>query len=345
LPAAEAALASASRILPIITTAHGPSAANNTYWPEMYTNQPIVDPRKNNPYTDTASPKVFGNVSPFDPQLFSRVNEFAAELIKGERSGKYSPVEVAQWLEDLADTATRQLKQVEAPEFRRLAIDVSVQAGLGRFFGAKLRSAVLYGIHEQTGDRAALEEAIKQYRRARDSWAQIADRTKGVYVPDITIGEHPWLRGHWLHRLPAIDDDIADMQKRLESAKAGGEPAARAAIAEALGRPRRAPAACRHTPPVQFHASQPLGVEIAVERKLVSARLYYRHVNQAERYQMAEMQGTGGRYRATIPGAYTDSPYPLVYYFELKEAPDKAWLYPGFGPDLTNQPYFVVRRA
>jgi hypothetical protein len=339
-PAAEAALASASRILPIITTAHGPSATNNTYWPEIYTNQPIVDPGRNNPYTDTKSPKVFGNVSPFDPQLFSRVNEFAAELIKGERSGKYSPVEVAQWLEDLADNAMRQLDQVKGAEQRRLAIDVSVEAGIGRFFGSKLRSGVLYGIHEQTGDRAALEEALKQYRQARDVWAQIAERTKGVYVADITVGEHPWLRGHWMDRLPAIDADISDMEKRLASAKA--EPAARPAIAEALAHPRRTPATARHTPPSQFKPSQPLDLEIAVERKLASARLYYRHVNQAERYQSAEMKADANRYRAIIPAAYTDSPYPLVYYFELKEAPDKAWLYPGFNADLTNQPYFVI---
>ena len=229
---------------------------------------------------------------------------------------------MAQWLEDLADNGDPPVETggERLPEFRRLAIDVSVEVGLGRFFGAKLRSGVLYAIHERTGDRAALEEALKQYRRARDSWAEIADRTKGVYVPDVTVGELPWLRGHWLDRLPAIDDDIADMQKRLESAKAASEPAARAAIAEALGRPRRASAACRHTPPAQFHPSQPLDLEIAVERKLASARLYYRHVNQAERYQTAEMQAAGNRYRAAIPGAYTDSPFPLQYYFELKEA-------------------------
>lgn len=40
---AEAALASASRILPLVTTAHHPSAANNRYWPEMYTNMPVGD--------------------------------------------------------------------------------------------------------------------------------------------------------------------------------------------------------------------------------------------------------------------------------------------------------------
>ena len=41
----ESALANASRILPIITTAHLPSAANNNYWPEMYSNQSLLNPR------------------------------------------------------------------------------------------------------------------------------------------------------------------------------------------------------------------------------------------------------------------------------------------------------------
>ena len=346
------ALASASRILPIITTAHGPSAANNTYWPEMYTNQPIVDGSKNNPYTDTKAPKVFGNASPFDPQLFSRVNEFAEELVKGERSGKYSPIEVAQWLEDLADAATRERLPEDTPEQRRLAIDVAVQAGLGRFFGAKLRSGVLYALHEQARWRPPLEEALKQYRRAREIWTQIAERTKGVYVPDVTIGEHPWLRGHWMDRLAAIDADIADMQKRKDDV--WDQPVIgdstwffgpSAMLPELVGRPQRPAANCRHTPPAKFQPSQPLELEIAVERKLLSARLYYRHVNQAERYESVDMQANGNRYRAAIPAAYTDSPYPLVYYFELKEAKDKAWLYPGFGPELTQQPYVVVRRA
>ncbi len=77
----------------------------------------------------------------------------------------------------------------------------------------------------------------------------------------------------------------------------------------------------------------------------MSARLYYRRVTQAERYESTEMQLRDGRHRATIPANYTDSHYPLEYYFELKQGPESAWLYPGFGEDLTNQPYFVVRRA
>jgi hypothetical protein len=73
--------------------------------------------------------------------------------------------------------------------------------------------------------------------------------------------------------------------------------------------------------------------------------MYYRHVNQAERFESVEMPLQGGAYRASIPAAYTDSPYPLQYYFEVKEFAGKAWLYPGFAADLANQPYYVVRRG
>ena len=256
---AEGALANASRILPIITSAHLPSAANNTYWPEIYTNEPMVDARRKNPYTDTPSPKVFANTSPLDPQLFSRMSDFADELLKGERGGKYSPVEVAQWLEDLAAAAGTHLLQATAqkagkgsPEFRRLAIDVDLQVGLGLFFAAKFRSGVLYTIHERSGDRAALEEALKAYRGARNIWAQMADRAKSVYVPDIAVGELAWLKGHWLDRLPAIDDDIAQMEQRLPTAKPASDPRVQAAIQEAVGRPMREHAACRHQPPAGF---------------------------------------------------------------------------------------------
>ncbi len=342
----EAALANASRILPTITTAHLPSAANNNYWPEMYTNQPIVDARKNS-YSDTPAPKVFGNTSPLDPQLFSTCNDFADELLAGERSGQYSPIEVAQWIEDFADAAHTRIVQAERmsggignPDFRRVATDVHIQAGLGHFFGAKLRAAVLYRIHEKTGDRAALEEALKAYRRARDNWAELASRAKGVYVPDVTVGELTWLRGHWLDRLPAIDDDIADMAKRLDSATSTpASPQVGAAIAAALARPQRVAVRFKHTPPAEFHPRQALDLELDAD--VPGTRLYYRHVNQGERFESADMQSGGSSWRAAISAAYTDSPYPLEYYFEVNQ----AGLVPGFEPGLTNQPYYVVRQA
>jgi hypothetical protein len=102
---------------------------------------------------------------------------------------------------------------------------------------------------------------------------------------------------------------------------------------------------CHHTAPARFHAGQPLPVELSVDKKLASVRLYYRHVDQAERFESAEMQLKGARYAALIPATYTDSQFPLQYYFELRQSPESATLYPGLGAELTNQPYFVVRRA
>jgi hypothetical protein len=349
----ETALASASRILPTITTAHLPSAANNTYWPEIYTNQPIVDARRQNPYTDTPSPKVFGNTSPLDPELFSRICDFADGLLKGEQSGKTSPVEVAQMLEDDAFIARTKLQEAaqnghdKSTEFRRMAIDIELQAGLGSFFGAKLRCGVLYAIHERTGDRAALEEALKAYRRARDAWAQLAARAKGVYVPDVAVGELPWLRGHWLDRLPAIDDDIAQMESLLPSAKTSGDPNVAAAIRGVLVRPTRDSATCEHEPPPHFRPKQAVKLTVSVEgqRKITSARLYYRHVNQAERWKSLAAEQHGAVYQAVIPAEYTDSPYPLQYYFEFKEGPGKAWRVSTLNTPWDPSMYFVLRRA
>jgi hypothetical protein len=318
-------LAAASRILPIVTTAHMPSAANNNYWPEMYTNQSLVEPAKVE-YTDTPVPHTFGNTSPLDPQLFSRINDFADELLSRERSGKYSPVEVAQWLEDLAGQSGEH----------------AIPAGLGRFFAAKFRAGVLYRIHERTGDRGALEAAIGEYRKARAAWSGMAEGARGSYPADITFGELPWLRGHWLDRLPAIDADIALIEKGLESAKPGDDPKVKAAIAEALGRPQRPSAPVRHTPPASFQPKQPLVVAISLPGS-AEVRLWYRHVNQAERWQSAAMERNGADRRAAIPASFTDSPYSLQYYFELRTAAERAWLYPGFAPDLANQPYFVVK--
>jgi hypothetical protein len=352
-PHVEEALANASRILPIITTGHATSAGNNTYWPEVYLNQSMYDAEHFRPYTDTPSPRVFGNVSPLDPQLFSRINDFADELLSGTQSAKYSPLEVAQWIEDYAAAAVKHLDQAEAatrrkdrPEYRRMAIDVSIQAGIGQFFGAKFRAGVLYRIYEKTGDRTAFEEAVNQYSKARAAWAELANRAKGVYMTDITVGEHPQLRGHWLDRLPAMDRDIAGLKEKLNSASQNTpQPKTAAAIKEALGKPSHALLAAGHTPPKHFTPARDLELTLTLEKKPASVSLYYRHVDQAERYQVAEMDAASQGYTAKIPGAYTDSQFPLQYYFEVRDSAERALLYPGLSANLTQQPYFVVRRA
>jgi hypothetical protein len=119
----------------------------------------------------------------------------------------------------------------------------------------------------------------------------------------------------------------------------------RSAIQEAMRRTVRPSAVCHHTQQERFKAGEPLDIELSVEKEIGSVRLFYRHVNHAERYKTLDMQLIGRSYRATIPADYTNSQYPLQYYFELREKSGKAWLHPGFTADLTNQPYLVVRKT
>jgi len=55
------------------------------------------------------------------------------------------------------------------------------------------------------------------------------------------------------------------------------------------------------------------------------------------------MTQAGSSFTATIDGAYTDSPYPLQYFFEIRMEAGDAWMVPGYAPDLSNQPYYVIQ--
>ena len=353
-PAVEQALANASRILPLVTMSHMPSAHYGCFFPEIYTHMPIADETIPHPYGDTDEPKRFGNVSALDPAIFSKPEEFADEVVQRRRSGRYSPLRVADWLDAFAAEAARNLAAAGSaiadrtrPEFRRMAIDVTVASGLGRFFANELRASVAYALYLRTHELGRLRQAVDAYQSARAAWVRIVAATTGVYREDITFGLAAKVRGHWADRLPALDADLAAMEARLQQAEADASPGARlaAAATSPLASLDETPPAvgCSHVPADSFSPGQPVVVLLQGARGL-SARLHYRHVNQAENYAIVEMAGARGAARATIPGKYTDSPYALEYFFELHDAAGRAWLYPGFNATLSNQPYFVVQQ-
>ncbi|MFB3738746.1 MAG: hypothetical protein ACE14W_07250, partial [Candidatus Velamenicoccus archaeovorus] len=356
---AERALASASRILPLVTTAHHPSASNNYYWPEVYTDIGIVgrDGSVQTHYYDTPTPKRFGTVGPLDPEIFVGAEESVREVLEGRPSGRYSPLDVAGWLESLADDAVEQLSRIEArlpepadPEVRRLVIDVAIQATLGRFFAGKMRAAVLYELFVKTGDRAVLQTAAAAHRAARAAWVAAVERASGVYADDLTFGPQAWLRGAWSDRLPAIDDDLAAMTELTRSLAPGV-----ATIDPATGRAIRRLThgspdfdVC-HEPPTSFVPGEEVTLALDVAgrhaEEIAGVSLRYRHLDQSKPYEQVEMDREGSRYAATIPGRYSDSPYALQYHFVLRGVDGCARSSPGLDADLSNQPYHVIRQA
>ncbi len=351
---ADGALAAASRVLPLVTTAHLPSAANNNFWPEMYQNMSILDETAPAPYKDTPTPKRFGTVSPLDPVLFYGVEEFAADLSKGQVSGRYSPLEVAQWLERLSQRAEEQLRlaqqkqKVTSADARRLAIDVEMQIGLGRFFAHKLRAGVFYAMAQRGAGRSALEQAISEYRAAGEAWSALSKRASGVYVADVTFGHEAQQRGNWSDRVPALEADIAAMEKLRDQPLGEGNAPQTAELP--FSAPERPTIALRHQPPGRFRAGDAVALVLATEtseaaRRIASVQLHYRPVNQAARFKSAPMQAAGGEWRFEIAGEETRSEFPLQYFFELRDRAGHAWLHPALDASLCNEPYFVVRQV
>jgi hypothetical protein len=173
----------------------------------------------------------------------------------------------------------------------------------------------------------------------------MAERARTVYVTDLTYGETPVRRGHWVDRLTAIDQDLAAVE--ASHFKASPEPAdlVLRAIAQATGRQARSPLKCTHNAPRGFQPGNPVPLVLAVQGTAPpEVRLHYRRIDQAERWQSLEMNGEARAFQAIIPGSYTQSPFQLEYYFELRPTGESPTLYPGFNPLFNNQPYFVLKK-
>ena len=214
---------------------------------------------------------------------------------------------------------------------------------------------MLFAIYQRAQYTPALEAALKANRAARATWAELAAAANGIYRNDVTFGPEYFQHGHWQDRLAAMDDDIADMEAMLTlptgnntSALKTDPKLAEQAMRKTLAKRERDKSplsAGFHEPPASFRRGQPLVVEAHPIHATGGVRLRYRRVNQAEDWRMVEMEQAGKALRAEIPAAYTDSPFPLQYHFQIHAGDGVARLHPGLKPGWNGQPYFVVRQA
>ncbi|WP_433297365.1 hypothetical protein ACQPZQ_18430 [Pseudonocardia sp. CA-142604] len=342
----ERSLSSLSRILPLVTVVHGVGGSNNGYWPEVYVNLPISSRVHSAHYAfDTDDPKNWGGVSPFDPTTFYGIDGYVADVAAGRVTAKYTPIEVAEWIEQLVADGHAALERCREaadqtdPQVRRTLIDLEVLVRLGRFFAGKFRAAVDYSIFRATGDARCLESALAHYRPARDAFGEIVDVVEGIYQRDLRFGIEHSEHGHWADRVPEIDVDLAALEDELAEARTAG-----GAAVQLPPVPRRPVApGVAHTAPPNFERGAPLSLSLDVLTPgPVGATLHYRHVDQSESFQQVPMESSGGSLVGTIDGSYTASTYPLMYFFSVEHGDGGQALYPGLAADLSNQPYFVL---
>ncbi len=365
-PAVERALAASSRILPLITTTWLPSASNHDFWPEMFTPLQILPYSTRPLYTDNPAPHNVSAISPLDPQLFTTIAQHAENLVSGKADARYNTSEVIASLESLVVTSSAAIARApmadglytRTPEFRRAQEDILILNGLGSYFANLFRAALFCSIYEQKFDSHAADAAMTAYGKARSAWATMSDHAKSVYSSDISYGSTAWRGGHWADRLAAIDADIDVLSKHimsLEVQRSSTKPRPiQPQTQRALNPVPRPSLFVTHTSPESFQPGSDL--TLSLKAQPVDSRpvpwnpeiiLWYRHVNHGERWLSMTMQRTESIQRsdamhsATIPAAYTNSPYPLQYYFELRTA-SAATLHPPFNSTWSNQPYFAI---
>jgi hypothetical protein len=316
----------------------------------MYVNMAIADTTEPvEPYSDTPKPRRFGTVSPLDPQMFSTVEELVADVLANRVDGRYHPVEVARWLDDLADEAEDSLRAAKAKtdgraSFRRLELDVSVTIELGRFFADKFRAATWYALHQSSGDAAALAVGVREYQQARAHWQRAVEITLPAYVADVSYGEGWFQRGHWSDRLAAIDRDLAAMSAAATQPVVAGQSEAGRQLGKwADGSIRRPDVPMTHVAPRGYPIGRPVEIVLPGAPGVAEATLYFRRMTQAERWRSVAMEPASGGFRGEIPADAADGSFPLQYYFEVRVADGRAMIVPGLAALLANQPYCLLR--
>ncbi|MBZ9937223.1 hypothetical protein LB518_13040 [Mesorhizobium sp. BR1-1-16] len=348
--ACEQGLSFASRVLPLITLAHGPSASNNHYWPEIYTNLALVEGSGKRAYGfDMEGPTRFGNAPTFDSALFASPREYAELLLAGKPSHRYTPIDVANWLDEMARGCEEALAEARSAEDfgraepQRILTDVEILGGIARHFAEKFRAACWAELFIASKASVLIEPMLDHARRSVAAWQRLSAVSRGVYHDDLTYGPQSWLRGSWHARLPEMEAELLDLEALRGFGGTESVPAT-PAVEKAMSalRAQRPTMADPDTGAViaSFTGGEPLTISVPTEADEPPI-LHFRHVNQAERWQSMPLESGPDGYVGTIPSAYTRSDFHLQYFISLKRD-GQSVLVPGLQADLANEPYFTA---
>jgi hypothetical protein len=345
----ESGLSALSRVLPLVTVAHGVSGANNHYSPEMYVDLAISHWRQMTHYMfDTPKPHTWDGVSPFDPALFYSVGGYCQAVLDGTVDARYTPLEVASWLESMATEGQKAIDGLEASTERcnaqteRTLVDMKVLTRLARFFAGKFRAAVEYGIFDRSRDTQHLRRAIALVENAHAEFAAIDGDTAGAYQADLAFGVGLSERGHWRDRLVAMREDLFLLNLELEKSAADDGSLGTGSLGL---RESRVHVEATLDAAETFTRGHAFTVRLRTSEQLESATLHYRHLDQSKAIQTVAMAADGDGYVAEIPADYTATSFPLMYFADVRRANDQSVFVPALDRDLSNQPYVVVHSA
>ena len=201
----------------------------------------------------------------------------------------------------------------------------------------------VWGLLVSAGLFAQFDDAIANERKAIQSWRELVTAAGDFYIDDMAFGASTRaFPRHWKDELPAMDREFSALLAERQAAAA--KPDAKAVVVPARESAQKRPVVTFLPGPAPKAIP---GQDFAVQTKVVAPagvkwiRLRYRHLNQKEDYQTAEMalNPKSGTYEASIPGAFVTPEWDLMYYVEIVDRDGNGRIY----PDLeVATPYLVV---
>ena len=224
----------ASKILPLIGSAHFPSEAMWNYWYEMEPGFPIeayskVPPADTNQMygirTAMKTPELVGFFPETKRYNFNRIKwdqtipGYVEDAINGTLSGKTTPIEISMMLNQYANDIDYHLGEITIiennPEITNTLVDFQILSKLGKFHAEKILAAVDLGFFHHNNEQIRLESAIHHMETALKVWEKLGN-VSDVYCDEIVMGQQSLevdgIGKHWRTYTHCVEADLAYLQ-------------------------------------------------------------------------------------------------------------------------------------
>jgi hypothetical protein len=349
----EKALAVASKIVPFVTTIHMPVHPSLRYWTEMSTGWGLfgennIDESKD---YDPGKNISYGSTEPSDHGLFYGIDEYVKDYSAGKLSGKYSPLQSAVWLEDMANETEKHLAAAEKKakkeaEYLAMKVDMTMLCDLARYHAAKIRSACALAFFKKTKKAAFISDSLLLLNQAIAYWNALSEKGKENYYHDLDFSSagSKTRRGTWGDLTKELLADKESLLSLLKSAKSE-------AVAElsASYLPENVPVESFQIA-ADFPDCVKAGEALTIDAAFASFGeldalpvLHYRHVDQTEGvFHTLKMSRTAHGYSAVIPAKYITADWDLQIYITVQGSDGSCVMFPGVYHPVYPYPYHVI---
>ena len=316
-----------SQILPLLTTVLQMSASLWTFWPERYAGRSLDEDAR---------------IEPSDPTRFYRIDEYLKDVLEGRLSGKWTPLQVANLLRELAGKTRLAIARIEqtTSELRYTCLDFSILSHLAEYHASRMEAVTYMALFRQTHEIGLLPSVLQHLEQSRVHWNALAAAADGNYADDLVFGfREKGHCGHWKDDLAVVERDLAMVQGLMSE----GEQTPTTTFQWPGGIVHPPAPGLNFRPPQEAEPSADLPLRIYLEaseeRSVRAVHCFYRIAHQALEFEPIKMEAGKRRYEAVIPGDVNEAVWDLMLFFDFEFSDGSATRWPDW---RTETPYFVI---